>query len=352
MPDRQALISVVIPVYNASRFLNEAIASARGQSYQNLEILIVDDGSADTSLAIAEEHARQDARIRIITQENAGVGAARNRALAEATGEFFAPLDADDTWAPEKLERQASFLQAKGPEWGFCYCWSNSINERGEVSTPIYHWPISGEVFHSLLYRNIVGNASVPLFRMDAVREAGGYPTRAEQGGGQGCEDWAMTLRVAANRLAGGVEEYLVGYRQITGTMSGNVEKMSLSYAAMIADLKRRDPDIPARYFRWSAGHFYLYMLNIAYIRGNYPRCFSIIAKALASDPAVFLCPTIYRVAPMSVLRSIFGKQFLQRTEKARAGSFVIDKPEWYWRPAHWIEARRWKDVRRENLGR
>ena len=100
------LISVVVPVYNAQRTLDETLLSIRSQSYRNIEVLVIDDGSIDISAAIAARHARIDGRIRLIRQANAGVAAARNRGIAEAKGDLIAPIDADDLWTAEKLEKQ------------------------------------------------------------------------------------------------------------------------------------------------------------------------------------------------------------------------------------------------------
>lgn len=107
-PDRSTpLVSVVIPVFNGERFLAEAIKSALDQSYQPLELIVVDDGSRDTSAAIA----RGLPGVRVIEQEHAGPGAARNRGIAASSGELLAFLDADDLLPGDKVERQASYLR-------------------------------------------------------------------------------------------------------------------------------------------------------------------------------------------------------------------------------------------------
>ena len=202
-------------------------------------MIVIDDGSKDHTPDIVADYARRDSRIRLVNQPNSGVGVARNRGIAEASGVFIAPLDADDVWYPQKLEKQVASLERGGEEWGFAYCWSKSINERGEAFIPLAHWPIRGKAFYALIYKNFIGNASVPLFRTSAVREVGGYRTRAEQGGVQGCEDWDFTLRVAAKYLVDEVSDYLVGYRQISSTMSSDVLGMAKSYEFIMSELRR-----------------------------------------------------------------------------------------------------------------
>ncbi|QDT34640.1 glycosyltransferase family 2 protein [Thalassoglobus polymorphus] len=100
-------VSVVIPCYNGSPFLRETLDSAINQTHRPLEIIVIDDGSTDDSAAIAESFG---APVRVIRQENQGESVARNRGIDEAKGEWIAFLDADDLWAPEKLERQLSLI--------------------------------------------------------------------------------------------------------------------------------------------------------------------------------------------------------------------------------------------------
>ena len=101
-------VSVLIPCYNAAAFLGEAIESVLQQTFQDFEIVVVDDGSTDNSAAVAKAYPR----VRCICKGHSGISATRNAAIAEAKGEFVAFLDADDLWAPEKLEKQLAYLDA------------------------------------------------------------------------------------------------------------------------------------------------------------------------------------------------------------------------------------------------
>lgn len=98
------LISIIVPVYNSEKFLNRCVTSILGQSYENLEVILINDGSADRSGEICEEFARLDKRITVIHQENQGVSEARNRGLSLATGEYVGFVDADD-WIEEGMYR-------------------------------------------------------------------------------------------------------------------------------------------------------------------------------------------------------------------------------------------------------
>ena len=107
-------ISVVIPAWNASSFLAEAVASVQAQTVAPDEIVVVDDASTDDTFARAVDLAHHDTRIRVISQPNSGPGGARDRGIAESHGELIAMLDADDIWLPTKLERQRALLDVTG----------------------------------------------------------------------------------------------------------------------------------------------------------------------------------------------------------------------------------------------
>lgn len=115
-----SLVSIVTPAFRAARYVGEAIRSVQAQTYRDFEMLIVDDCSPDDTVAIVERFAAADPRIRLLRQQtNGGPAAARNRALAQARGRWIAFLDSDDTWLPEKLEKQLAFHRACGAKISF-----------------------------------------------------------------------------------------------------------------------------------------------------------------------------------------------------------------------------------------
>ena len=105
-------VSVIVPAYNAARFIEGAIDSVLAQSYTDFELLIVNDGSTDDTLARCERYS--DPRIRIVKQDNRGLAGARNSGVREACGEYLAFLDADDLWRNDKLERHVEHLEHHG----------------------------------------------------------------------------------------------------------------------------------------------------------------------------------------------------------------------------------------------
>lgn len=107
------LVSVILPAYNAARFLPAAVESILGQSYQKIELIVVDDGSVDTTLEVLEKY-RSDKRVKVISRENRGITRSLNEAIAASSGEYIARMDADDIAAPDRLDAQLTYMKREG----------------------------------------------------------------------------------------------------------------------------------------------------------------------------------------------------------------------------------------------
>jgi glycosyltransferase involved in cell wall biosynthesis len=170
-------VSVVIPVHNGGKYLSQAIESVLAQTFRDFELLIVDDGSTDSSAAIIRSFMDRDPRVRVLTQENRGVAAAGNRGLREARTEWVARLDADDIFLPEKLERQAGFLR-RNPDAkivGSLACFINHAGRPlGLVGT---EGPFTPDEFYRLVResRPIYFVNSSTLMHRETVLALGGY---------------------------------------------------------------------------------------------------------------------------------------------------------------------------------
>ena len=143
---QEEIISIIIPVYNVEQYLAECVNSVRSQTYQQLEILLINDGSTDRSPEICEELAAQDSRIRLIHQENQGLSGARNRGIDEATGAYLIFVDSDD-WLPE---HHVARLYDKMLEYQADMVIAHHCSFRGEDSTFLYY---TTEVFEQLYSR-------------------------------------------------------------------------------------------------------------------------------------------------------------------------------------------------------
>jgi cellulose synthase/poly-beta-1,6-N-acetylglucosamine synthase-like glycosyltransferase len=247
------LVSVVIPAYNAQSTLSATLDSARSQTFHDLEIIVVDDGSTDETLSVAKAAAASDARIIVLTRPNGGVAASRNLGIHSARGEYIAPLDADDIWHPTKIEKQVRVLR-DNPNVGLVFTWYRSVDAHNaiiESSPPSY---ARGSVYTLLLVDNFVGNASSPLIRKSTLIEAGLYNSDLRATGCEGAEDFQMQLSVAALSDFDVVPEYLLGYRVSPASMSTNYSKMLRSHIEVLRLMRERKPDVPSRFFRWSEG--------------------------------------------------------------------------------------------------
>ena len=214
------LVSVIIPAYNAERFIGETIRSVLLQTYPNIEIIVVDDGSKDDTATIVGQFAERDPRIILSQQPNAGVAAARNCAIKHSRGEFVAPIDSDDLWYPHKIEKQVERILHASADIGLVYTWSAHIDEEGSLT--------------------------------------GGYNKSLRDRGAQGCEDWDIALRVAERYKFLVVPEFLVGYRQAFGSMSSLGIAMEHSYNLTAAYIKQNHPEIPRVVYKWSKAEFFL----------------------------------------------------------------------------------------------
>lgn len=252
------LVSVVIPAHNAGVFINKTLNAVISQTYRNLEVLVVDDGSTDDTSRIVESFVKRDHRIILVQQQQSGVAAARNVGIKRSTGEFIAPLDADDVWHPRNIEKQVLCLLDGGPLVGLIYGWSVVIDEDGIFTGDFIAWNVEGNVFQTLLARNFLGNASASLIRRTCFDRVGLYDLKFFRGNAQGCEDWDMYLRIAQQYEFRVVPEFLTGYRRVKNSMSNNYERMEKSHSILMNDIDSVCERIPDIFFRLSKINYYI----------------------------------------------------------------------------------------------
>jgi glycosyltransferase involved in cell wall biosynthesis len=286
--DTAPLVSVVIPAYNAEAYIATSLRGVTAQAYRNLEIIVVDDGSRDATATIVRSLAADDPRIKLQQQQNAGVAAARNRGIEASSGDLVAPLDADDLWQPSKIERQVAVMQRGSPKVGLVYAWFVQIDEAGMVTRlprakrRIYE----GDVFRDLVARNFIGNGSSPLMRKECVLEAGGYDPELRRQQAQGCEDFKLYLAIAERWHFGAVPAFLVGYRQSPTSMSEDLAQMKRSRDLVMAEVRRRHPELPSSIFRVSNANGCFWLASKAKRARRPLAAASYLARMVASDPA------------------------------------------------------------------
>lgn len=197
------LVSVIIPVHNRPLRVRRAIESVLAQTFADFELLVVDDGSTDdTPGVLAELQAGNPARMRVFSQPNKGVSAARNLGLTQARGSLFALLDSDDSWLPQKLERQVTYLLAHTYE----VCQTEEIwMRRGRRVNPMHkHAKPSGAFFARALELCLVSPSCV-LFTRHFVDTVGFFDESLPA-----CEDYDLWLRALLQYEIGLLDEKLV----------------------------------------------------------------------------------------------------------------------------------------------
>jgi glycosyltransferase involved in cell wall biosynthesis len=267
---QRTLVSVVVAAFNAAEYIEETCLSVLHQTWRNLELIVVDDGSTDGTGAIVETLASTDARVRLLRQANRGVAAARNAGIDASSGEYLAVLDADDLWDPTKIERQVTRLEEVGPRTGFVYCWWVWIDVKGRVLDRSPRWRVEGPGLEKLVEINFTGNTSVPLFRRASVVDAGGYDETLRARGYQGSEDWDLALRIAEHEEIAVVPAVLVGYRRRGDGMSTACETMWRSHEVVMNALIGRRPSLPASVIQRSNGQYALYLAGVSFWSGRY----------------------------------------------------------------------------------
>lgn len=304
--DFTPLVSVIIPAYNAEVFITRTLQSVLNQTYKNLEVIVIDDGSSDRTSEIVKAIALQDSRLRLLQQPNSGVAAARNLGIQMSQGEFIAPIDADDIWYPQNLERQVRVLATADSSVGLVYSWSVDIDEEDLLQGGFHVSELEGNVYEALVYRNFIGNASAAMIRRACFEKVGGYDPKLKQQNAQGCEDWDIYLRIAKFYQFRVVREFLVGYRQLIGSMSSDYTAMSKSHLLVMNDVQKQRTDIDCVIYQLSKSNFYIYLASKSSTSGNHWHTLTWLYKAWQADLNLALFSHYsYTLSAVSLLKLI-----------------------------------------------
>ena len=221
-----ALISVIIPVFNGEKTIYKTIESLLKQTFSHLEILVIDDGSTDSTVEIVKSIF--DSRLHIYSYPNAGISANRNRGLGKATGEYLSFIDADDLWASDKLEAQLNAL-LKHPQAALAYSWTDYIDMNGNFLKSGRRITETGNVYSKLLMSNFLENGSNPLIRSEVFNTIGGFDESLTV-----AEDWDMWLRISACYEFVLVPEVKIFYRVQVNSLSTNLVQMEIDSLQVI----------------------------------------------------------------------------------------------------------------------
>jgi len=242
-------VSIIIPVYNAEKYIASTLNSALGQTHQDLEILIVDDGSPDRSIEICQQF--KDERIRIIRQQNRGGSGARNTGIRHAKGKYLAFLDADDMWLPYKIEKHISHLE-DSTMVGVSFSYSRFIDELDNPLGLYQFSKVKDITPLDLLCRTPIGNGSAAVFKKEVFEDIqfqSEHKSAIEDHyfdeqfrGSQDVECW-MRIALKTSWKIEGIPEALTLYRVNSKGISANLSQKLEAWQELIRKIYSYAPE-------------------------------------------------------------------------------------------------------------
>lgn len=311
------LISVIIPVYNGEKTIQETINSVLSQTFSDFELIVINDGSQDKTLEVVSSIL--DSRIKIFSYSNAGVAASRNRGFLHSCGQFIAFLDADDLWTPDKLEAQLKALQ-ENSEAGVAYSWSNFISESNQLLQAGRRLTWDGDVYSKILVINFLEHGSNPLIRREALEAVGAFEESLPP-----ADDWDMWIRLAAKYPFVVVTVPQILYRVSTNSQSSNVAKLEAACLKVIERAFNQAPEELQPLKKRSLSEIYKY-LTFKCLEGPSTRQKSLQAaryfwRSLNADSSIMtqsrvIAVVLFKIMVGGILPTELSKPIIDSTKK------------------------------------
>lgn len=300
-------VSVVIPTYNYARFVCNAVDSVLSQTYQDYEIIVVDDGSRDDTGDVLAPYGDL---IRYIRQENAGPSTARNNGIGLARGEFIAFLDADDLWLPHKLENQVRFLDAN-PEFGMVFsdmshCVDGDMVHTSYLRERGYRYVAQGSIYNNLLKEGFIFTPTVML-RSKCLDLVGTFDVTMCN-----CEDVDLWFRIADRFQIGFLDEPLVIRNQHGANVTGNSEDYLKAPVLLMERLYAVNSDLERKSIIKERLKSMFYNLGYYYFSINrMTECRKYMLKAMAvgRSPGGALKYCAFSLLPLFVIHRLKGER-------------------------------------------
>lgn len=320
--------SVVMPVFNVEKFVEEAVISVLSQSLTNIELLIIDDCGTDNSIALCQRF--DDPRIRIIRHaKNKGLAAARNTGIRSAKGQFVAFLDSDDKWHKDKLARHIHHLES-APEVGLSFSRSEFMDESGNMLNLFQMPRLTAITPEYLFQRNPVGNGSAPVLRRQTLKDIAFEADTLD--GRKDCyfdesfrrsEDIECWLRImlTTHWQVEGIGDVLTYYRLNNAGLSASLHSQFDSWRELARKAADYSPDFAAKHTKLAKAFQLRYIARQAVRQQLGKEALRYSAKALLTHPAILFREPARTAATMGaamtlfLLPSLYGKaeQFATR---------------------------------------
>ncbi|MBE9188819.1 glycosyltransferase family 2 protein [Gloeocapsopsis crepidinum LEGE 06123] len=270
-------VTIIIPAYNAMPYLQSTLESVFKQTFQDFEIIVVNDGSLDETEKYVSSLA--DPRLKLINQVNQGVAPARNTGITHAQGKYLAFLDADDLWETTKLETQVCCLEAYS-EVGLVYTWTALADRDGKPTGRLVTSNAEGDVWQQLIKFNFIGCGSTPLIRKSCFKTVGLFDSELTP-----AEDWDMWLKIAANYSFAVIKEPLVRYRANSSSLSKSYLSMWKSSCKVIEKAFQSVPKDLLYIKKQAYNSLYFYLSWLATKNGDCQQALYFQKEAIACAP-------------------------------------------------------------------
>jgi glycosyltransferase involved in cell wall biosynthesis len=289
------LISVVIPVYNGSKTIQETITSVLNQTYYNLQIIVIDDGCTDSTLDII--NSIKDHRLQVYSYSNQGLAISRNRGIDLAEGEYISFLDADDLWTENKLQSQLKAL-VNNPQADVACSWTNYIDEKGKIVFHGHRINLVGNVYPYLLLANMLDSGSNLFVRREKLLAIGKY---AQSSLLKSVEDWDLYLRLASQYQFVTVPQAQILYRISSSSMSTDVTRIETSARQVIERAFTQAPASLQYLKKHSLANLYKSLIRKSLEQYPSPQqnqlTWQMLQQAIHYDPSLLYQPVILQIA-------------------------------------------------------
>jgi glycosyltransferase involved in cell wall biosynthesis len=304
-------VSIVLPAFNAKGLIGDTIATVLQQTFTDFELLVVDDGSMDGTALEVQSIAAKDPRCQLIVQRNRGPSSARNRGIAEASGDLIAFMDHDDYWHPDKLALQVQLLDSM-PDVGVVTCFSAVIDEDRRFTGWRLGDRANGWVYEKMVELDLVSGGSVAIVRRSALAAAGTFDESLRFR-----EDWDMWIRLARCVPFQTVPQTLVGYTRRAGNASSDYEKMAAEGAYVLRKVWAHDATLSQEWLRFCTARDLFAIACLCAMDSNSFLAWQYLARCCAVTPAPLLSSprrwafvgvlVLQSILPSGVFRFVFG---------------------------------------------
>jgi glycosyltransferase involved in cell wall biosynthesis len=274
-------LSVVIPAFNVEKYILSAIQSVLDQTYKDLEVIVVNDGSTDSTAEVAASV--QDKRLKIISQENTGLPGARNAGIRVAQGKYVGFVDGDDFWYPPKAAIHIEVLE-KYPDIDLTFSWWKVVNEFSGDTGRFGNIPQNRIGLEELLLRNNA-NTSTVIARKEILEKAGFFDQTLTS-----LEDIDLWLRIARLKPKNFfcIQRILSAYRMRPGQMSKDWQRMLENWERVLNKIKMLEPERVSKVEYESRARFNRYLAYLAYEAHDYSSARRFLYQALTMRPDLF----------------------------------------------------------------